>query len=270
MIGSIAGDIIGSEYEFHNISNNDFELFGEKTTFTDDSILTIATADVILDNASYSQYYLDYAQAFPNRGWGGHFLMMVKTGRLEPYGSYGNGSAMRVSPIGWAYDNYSQTLEEAKKSAECTHNHEEGIKGAQAVAAAIFLARTGIAKEDIKKEIGSFGYDLSRDLQYFDRSFDETCQGTIPKCFAIFMETNGYEQAIRTSIAMGGDVDTIACIVGGISQAFYGMPSREIVEKVYEKITPHLARITTAFTKRYIDKDFIEPSVIGTDGATYL
>lgn len=270
MIGGLAGDIIGSEYEFHNISNEDFEFFGRKSTYTDDTVLTVATADVILDNAAYDRYYLEYAQAFPNRGWGGNFGAMVKTGKLVPYGSYGNGAAMRVSPIGWAYSTYEETLAEAKRSAECSHNHEEGIKGAQAIAGAIFLARQGESKDKIKNKIEKLGYDLSQRLDTFDRSFDESCQGTIPKCFAIFSETDNYDQAIRVSIARGGDVDTIACIVGGMCQAFYGMPSRDIVERVYQKITPHLAKITTAFTIKYIDKNFFEPSVIGIDGATYL
>jgi ADP-ribosylglycohydrolase len=132
------------------------------------------------------------------------------------------------------------------------------------------LARTGKSKEEIKCEIEKLGYDLSGNLESYGSNFDETCQGTIPKCFAIFLGSNSYEDAIRTSVISGGDVDTIACIVGGIAQAFYGMPPRPIVETVYQKITPHLAKITTAFTKKYIDNDFVEPSIIGTDGATYL
>jgi ADP-ribosylglycohydrolase len=270
MIGALAGDIIGSEFEFHNIRNEDFEFFGNKSTYTDDSILTVATADAILDKAGYGQYYLDYAQAFPNRGWGGNFLQMVKTGRLVPYNSYGNGSAMRVSPVGWAYDTIESVMEEAKRTADVSHNHEEGIKGAQATALAIFLARTGKTKPAIRKAVEDIGYDLSKPLKDYDRSFDESCQGTIPKCFSIFLETDSYEQAIRKSIACGGDVDTIGCIVGGICQAYYGMPSRDIVESVYKKITPHLAKITTAFTIKYIDSEFVGPYIIGIDGAAYL
>jgi ADP-ribosyl-[dinitrogen reductase] hydrolase len=270
MIGAIAGDIIGSEYEFHNISWEDFDFFGKKSTYTDDSILTVATADAIMDKAGYAQYYLDYAQAFPNRGWGGNFLQMVKTGKLVPYNSYGNGSAMRVSPVGWACNSVKEVMEEAKKTAEVSHDHPEGIKGAQATALAIFMARSGKTKEEIKKAIEVIGYNLSMPLKDYDRSFDESCQGTLPKCFAIFLETDNYEQAIRKSIACGGDVDTIGCIVGGICQAYYGMPSRDIVESVYKKIPPHLAKITTAFTQKYIDREFVEPTIIGVDGATYL
>jgi len=139
VIGSICGDIIGSVYEFHNTHDKDFPFFAKKTTFTDDSVLTVATADVLLDGSTdYAKYYLDYAQAFPNRGYGGHFLKMVKSGKIVPYNSFGNGSAMRVSPIGWAFDSLPVTIDEAKKSAECSHNHDEGIRGAQAIAASIY------------------------------------------------------------------------------------------------------------------------------------
>jgi ADP-ribosylglycohydrolase len=269
MIGAIIGDIVGSVYEFNNIATEDFSLFSRKSTFTDDTVLTVATADTILDKAQYSQYYLDYAQAFPNRGWGGNFQKMVRTGKLTPYNSYGNGSAMRVSPVGWVYDTYEQTLEEAQKSAECTHSHSEGIKGAQAIAASVWLARTGKGKDDIAGAIKKLGYEILP-LSEFGRTFDESCQGTIPKCMAIFLNTNDYEGAIKKSIAMGGDVDTIACIVGGIAQAFYGMPSREIVEEAYVRLPKHLAKVTTAFTQKYIDPNFVEPQIVGTDGAAYL
>ena len=261
MIGSIIGDVIGSVFEFNNIDNENFELFGPKSTFTDDSVLTVATADVILNGVDYGKWYLTYAQAYPGRGWGGAFLQMISTGQLLPYNSYGNGSAMRVSPIGWAFDSAEKVLAEAKRSAECSHNHEEGIKGAQATALAVFLARNGANKERIRSEISALGYDLSKDLKSFDRSFDETCPGTLPKCFAIFFETSSYEHAIRTSIARGGDVDTIACIVGGIAQAYYGMPPREMVEMAYQKMSPVMGYVTTDFTKRYVDKDFVEPII---------
>ena len=267
MIGSIAGDIIGSRYEFHNISNEDFPLFSKSSTFTDDTILTVATADVILDQASYGQYYFDYAKAFPNRGWGGSFITKIASGKLTPYNSYGNGAAMRVSPIGWVHNSIYDILAEAKKSAECSHNHPEGIKGAQAAALAVFLARTGASKKHILEEVENLGYELRRPMNSFDRGFDESCQKAIPRCMAIFNETTSYEDSIRKCIAMGGDVDTIAAIVGGISQAFYGMPSRDIVEYVYTKLNKHLARITTEFTKKYIDPNFIEPTIIGTDAA---
>ena len=270
MIGAISGDIIGSRYEFNNISNEDFPLFERKSTFTDDSVLTIATADTILDNAKYSEYYYDYATAFPNRGYGGRFGQMLRSGSLTPYNSFGNGSAMRVSPVGYAYKTIEETLKEAKKSAEVTHNHLEGIKGAQATALAIYLARTKQNKDIIKTAVTSLGYDLSKKAKDYGRVFDETCQGTIPKCIAIFMETNDYETAIRKSISLGGDVDTIACIVGGIAQAYYGMPKKEIVEEVYKRLPLHLAKITTNFTKKFIDPDFEPPLEIGTNGAANL
>jgi len=270
MIGSIAGDIIGSKYEFHNIRNEDFELFSGNCTFTDDTVLTIATADTILDKDSYSKYYHDYGNSFANRGYGGTFAQMLKNSSLKPYNSYGNGSAMRVSPVGFAYNSIDEILKESKRSAEVTHDHPEGVKGAQAVALSIYLARKQVDKKEIKDTVEKMGYDLSKKVNDFSRKFDVTCQGTIPRVMAIFMETDNYEKAIRKSIAMGGDVDTIACIVGGICQAYYGMPSREIVEEVYKRLPKHLAKITTNFTKKYIDHDFIEPCEIGTDGAANL
>jgi len=277
MIGSIAGDQIGAPFEFHNVSNEDFgPLFSSKSIYTDDTVLSIATADVILNGGNYSEEYLKYAQAYPNRGYGGNFGEMVKRGRLEPYDSYGNGSAMRVSPVGWAYegehdedrrvkancDGFAITIREAAKSAECTHNHSEGIKGAVAIAGAIYLARKGHSKENIKKTIEGLTYDLSKKTYDFRQGkFEVTCQETIPRCMAVFLETDNFESAMRKAVAMGGDVDTNCCIVGGICDAFYGLPNKEIIENVYIRLPKPLADTVTAFTKKYVDKDFQEPDV---------
>jgi ADP-ribosylglycohydrolase len=270
MIGAIAGDILGSQYEFNNISNENFgPLFSDKSTYTDDSVLTISTADVILNDGIFSEQYLKYAQIYPNRGYGSNFKEMVKRGRLEPYDSYGNGSAMRVSPVGWAYDEDSIVAINAKKSAECTHNNPEGIKGSQAVARAILAARKGYDKEYIKKMVEEIGYDLSKKTHEFPRQFDVTCQGTIPRCMAILFETDDFEGAMRKAVAMGGDVDTNCCIVGGICDALYGLPSREVIEETYARLPKQMADVTTAFVKKYIQQDFQEPNNVGSKVSTF-
>ena len=283
MISSIAGDMIGSRFEFHNISNEDFgPLFSKKSIYTDDTVLSIATADVILDQSGdYSGQYFAYAQAYPGRGYGGNFGAMIKQGKLEPYNSYGNGSAMRVGPIGWIYTEkeladstkeypgFTQTMELAKRSAECTHNHPEGIKGAQAVALSIFMARLGHSKKDIKDVVEELGYDLSKKTYDFKQGeFDVTCQGTIPRCMAIFLETDDFESAMRKAVAMGGDVDTNCCIVGSICDGFYGLPKREVVEEVYKRLPKQMTDVVTRFTKKYIDEKFIEPENIGSQAST--
>ena len=285
MIGAIAGDIIGSRFEFNNIRTEDFgDLFTSKSVYTDDTVLTIATADVILNGGKYSEEYLKYAECYPERGYGGNFTEMVKRGRLEPYNSYGNGSAMRISPVGWAYEGtglisadkegeykgFTHTMEMAKKSAECTHNHAEGIKGAQAIAGAIFMARKGNSKHAIKKVVEEMGYDLSKGMRDFPQGkFDVTCQGTIPRCMAIFMDTDNFEWAMRAAVAMGGDVDTNCAIVGSICDAYYGLPDKEIIEEVYSRLPKNMADITTEFTKKYIDKDFEAPENIGSKASTF-
>ena len=271
MIGSICGDIIGSRFEFNNISNEDFgDLFTSKSVYTDDTVLSVATANAILDESGdYSGQYLAYAQSYPNRGYGGNFAQMIKQGKLEPYDSYGNGAAMRVSPVGWIHPDIESTLASAKATAECSHSHEEGIKGAQAIASAIYWARCGSGKDDIMKHVEEFGYDLSKKVADFRQGqFDVTCQGTIPRCMAILNETDSFESAIRKTIVLGGDTDTNGAIVGGMCDGLYGLPKREIIEAVYARIPKQMASVITRFTKKYIDKDFIEPENIATIAST--
>jgi len=269
MISSIAGDMIGSRYEFHNSAPID-ALFSDKSVYTDDTVLTIATADVLLNGGSYAKNYLDYAINYPNRGYGSSFAQAIKRKTLEPYDSYGNGSAMRVSPVGWVYNNINDTAKEAKKSAECSHNHLEGMKGAVSVACAIWLARNGYKKEQIKYilEKDPLGYDLSTKMADFPKKFDVTCQGTIPRCMAIFLETDNFEDAMIAGIRMGGDVDTNCCIVGGICNAYYGLPSKEIIEAVYSRLPLQMAKITTDFTIKYVDKNFKEPQNVASKAST--
>jgi len=276
MLGSICGDMIGSRFERCNISNEDFgPLFSSRSVYTDDTVLTVATAEVILNGGTYAEEYLKLAEMNPNRGYGGHFEGMVKRGRLEPYNSYGNGSAMRISPVGWMYGGYQEgdyekTLDEAKRSSECTHSHPEGIKGAQAIASSIYIARLGGSKENIKTSVEKLGYDLSKKTSDFRQGqFDVTCQGTIPRCMAVFLETEDFESAMRKAVSLGGDTDTNCCIVGSICDGMYGLPKQDIVEEVYARLPKYMADVITAFTKKYIDKDFIQPDNVGNKSSTF-
>lgn len=251
MLGAIAGDIIGSIYEFHNTDDKDFELFSSENTFTDDTVLTIATAESLLYGTRYQDNYRRYANMYWNRGFGSGFKGWVKSHNPSPYNSYGNGSAMRVSPIGWAFDNMEDILIEAHKSAICSHNHPEGIKGAKAIAAAVFIARTRKNKESIVDYIANMGYDLSKNVDDFERKFDVSCQGTIPRCVAAFRETEDFEGAVRTAIAMGGDADTNACIVGSIAEAYYDGVPRQIKSQVFERIPFQMRHIVEQFKDKY-------------------
>ena len=263
MLGSIIGDIIGSSKEFHNTDDINFEFFDRRSTYTDDTILTVCTADVIMDHADYSKYYCDYCQGYPNRGWGGSFLKTVTANKkLVPYNSFGNGSAMRVAPIGWYCNDVDSVLEEAKRSAEVSHNHPEGVKGAQAVALAILLARNKFSKEKILENVEKLGYNLKKELNQFPRRKTEaSCQNTIPLCFALFMDSENFEDAIRKTVYHGGDCDTTACIVGGIAEAYYGRPPREMEIEAWKRLDSHLQKISTNFIKKYVYTDFVPSSV---------
>lgn len=254
MLGAIAGDIIGSIYEIRNIKTKYFPLFDDKCRFTDDSVLTVATADVILNGGNYTDQYKSYGRQYIHVGYGGSFRKWAKSEDTEPYNSWGNGSAMRVSPIGFAFNDLETVLQEAKRSAEVTHNHPEGIKGAQATAAAIFLGRTGHNKESIKNYIqNTCGYDLEQIIDQIRPvyKFDVSCQGSVPQAIIAFLESNDYEDAIRNAISIGGDSDTIACITGGIAEAFYGGVPENITNWVFSKLNQHLIEITTKFIVQY-------------------
>lgn len=242
ILGAIAGDVIGSVYEFNNTQTTDFPLFKRETTFTDDTVMTIAIADAILHNKDFSQTILDYGKRYPNRGYGTSFFKwLAHDTPAPPYNSWGNGSAMRVSAVGFAYNDLDKVLKKAEKTAVVTHNHPEGIKGAQATAAAIFLARTGKNKAEIKAYIEQkFGYDLDFTLDEIRPTFpfDENCQGTVPQSIVAFLESTDYDSAIRLAISLGGDSDTIACITGGIAIAFYKEMSQVIVDKIRREYLP--------------------------------
>ncbi|MCX6569839.1 MAG: ADP-ribosylglycohydrolase family protein [Candidatus Aminicenantes bacterium] len=254
MIGAIAGDIIGSVYEFGRIKSKEFPLFGPDSCFTDDTVMTVAIAQAILTDRDYRKAVLDFGRRYPDAGYGGFFNSWLRSSDPKPYNSWGNGSAMRVSSIGFAFNSVDDVLCEASRTAEFTHNHPEGIKGAQATALAIFLARTASDKEVIRDEIAArFKYDLNRTVDEIrpSYSFDESCQRTVPEAIISFLESTSYEDAVRNAISLGGDSDTLACITGGIAEAFYGPVSPSIRQKVEEILPPELWKITEAFCAKF-------------------
>ena len=225
MLGAIIGDIVGSRFEFNNTSEFDFELFTEECDFTDDTICTVAVADAILNGKTYRDATLEWCRRYPcpMGSYGGSFARWIHSSNPLPYGSFGNGSAMRVSPVGWLFNTREEVMEQAKRSAEITHNHPEGVKGAQAVALAVFMGRRGVAKRDIMDEMRRF-YPTFDEPRLGMNSFNETCQGTLPICLGIIERANSFEEAIRYAIAVGGDSDTIGAIVGAIAEAIWGVP----------------------------------------------
>jgi ADP-ribosylglycohydrolase len=254
IIGAIAGDIIGSVFEWHNVKTVDFDLFSRKSTFTDDSVLTLATMSALINQKNYTEAYQSFGRKYPHRGYGGHFHSWIYSSNPEPYNSWGNGSAMRVSPVGWYGNSIDEVMAEAKKSAEVTHNHPEGIKGAQAAALAVFMARSGKNKDEIKKTIvDTFHYDLDRRLDDIrdDYEFDVSCQGSVPEAIIAFLESKDFEDAIRLAISIGGDSDTIACITGGIAEAYYKVIPEYIVEKVLKILPEELVKIVEKFSMQY-------------------
>jgi ADP-ribosylglycohydrolase len=266
MLGAIAGDIIGSIYEFNNIKTKDFYLFNDRCHFTDDTVLTLAVAEVILnadefpdqtkyiDQLHYVHQFKSYYLEYPHIGYSTQFIDWANSSSTEPYNSWNNSSAMRVSPVASAFDNLEIVLEEAKRCAEVTHNHPEGIKGAQATAASIFLARTGYDKNTIKSYIQkTFGYNLEQTLDKIrpNYEYDISCQGSVPQAIIAFLESTDFEDAIRNAISIGGDSDTIACITGSIAEPFYGGVPEDIADWVFTKLDEHLWTITEKFMAQY-------------------
>ncbi len=255
MLGAITGDIVGSIYEGSNIKTKDFPLFAERCHFTDDSVLTIALADAILNNGDYGRVMREYFRHYPDAGYGGSYLLWASDPSAGPYDSWGNGAAMRTSPVGYAFDSLDEVLDKARQYASYTHNHPEGIKGAQATSACIYLARTGSTKEDIKSYvIEQFGYDLSRTLDEIrpDYHFDVSCQRTVPEAITAFLESTDFEDAIRNAISLGGDSDTLACITGGMAEAFYGEVPIDIREETLSRLDEPLVDVVTRFYDRYM------------------
>jgi ADP-ribosylglycohydrolase len=254
MLGAIAGDIIGSVYERVNVLTPHFHpLFADRARPTDDTVLTVAVADWLLRRGDLIDTLKRYFHLYPRAGYGGNFGRWCQSLSRSPYNSWGNGSAMRVSPVGWAFETLDETLHWAKRSAEVTHNHPEGIKGAQAVATAIFLARTGAKKDVILETIQArFGYDLMRSLDMIrpNYRFDVSCQGSVPEAIIAFLESDGFEDAVRKAVSLGGDSDTIACIAGGIAEAEYGVPP-EIEREVIDRLDGRMWGVVEDFLERF-------------------
>lgn len=251
MLGSIAGDIIGSRFEHAQIKSKDFELFNRQSVFTDDTVLTLAVADSLLHKTPYYKNFIEYFHRYPSAGYGGRFRRWARSPQPAPYGSYGNGSAMRVSPIAWYYDSLDDVLEEALHSAEMTHNHPEGVKGAQAVACAIYMARNGSSKDAIKFYIEEhFGYDLSSNVDSIRQNygFEVSCQASVPQAIISFLDSSDFEDAVRNAVSLGGDSDTLACIAGGIAEAFYGGIPEIIKTQTFERLDGRQREIYEKFT----------------------
>lgn len=267
MIGSICGDIVGSVFEWHNVKSEEFDLFSRESRFTDDTVMTVAVADKLLTcknqhglfidstaateyAARFRQYYLRY----PYAGFGQMFTDWAKNGGFTKQKSYGNGAAMRVSPIGYAFNDLDSVLREAKLSCVYTHNNREAIQGAMAVAGCVFLARTGVLKEEIRNFVTKkIGYELAFSLDEIrlDYKFDSRTSYSVPPAIVAFLESVDYESAVRKAISIGGDSDTIACIAGGIAHAFYKSMPRYIYDKCYMLLDSGLKKTVNEFVRKY-------------------
>ena len=261
MIGAIIGDIVGSRFEWHNIKTKEFELLTRRCHPTDDSVMTLAVAQAILDSegdpASLSQNAVrrmqEIGRRYPGAGYGGRFAKWLCAEDPQPYHSYGNGSAMRVSPCGFAAKTLDEAIAMADAVTEVTHDHPEGMKGAEATAAAIFLARSGKTKEEIREHIVRNYYPLDFTLDEIRPSytFDVSCQGSVPQALEAFFESESFEDAIRSAVSIGGDSDTIAAITGGIAEAFYGVPE-EISDMALSYLDDTEMEILIAFSEKYM------------------
>ena len=254
MLGAIAGDMIGSVYEHNPIKTTEFTLLQENSHFTDDSVMTLAIAHAILKGRDYRAAYQSFGRLYPHSGYGSAFIKWIFMENAQPYNSYGNGSAMRVSPVGIAFNTVDEVLEQARFSGQVSHNHPEGTKGAQATALAVYFARSGGTKETIRHEISyRFGYDLDLSAAEIRPSyhFDVTCQGTVPQALIAFFESDDYEHAVRLAISLGGDSDTLGCITGGIAQAFYKEIPSTIEHQVRARLPDELLEILDSFMSEY-------------------
>jgi ADP-ribosylglycohydrolase len=254
VIGAIGGDVIGSVHEWAATKTTSFPLFTAGSRFTDDTVLTVATAHAILTGEPYADAYQRFGRRYPDAGYGGMFSEWIHAADPRPYNSWGNGSAMRVSPVGFAFGTADEVLREAERSAAVTHDHPEGVRGAQATALAVFLARSGAGREEIRDELTvRFGYDLDRRVEDIrpGYEFDVSCQGSVPEAIIAFMDSEDVEDAIRLAISLGGDADTQAAIAGGIAQAYYGEVPSEIVGPVRDRLTEDLLEVVDRFQERF-------------------
>ena len=253
MLGAIVGDVLGSIHEFRPVKTKDFELLNSDCIFTDDTVMTVAVADSLMNGAPYIESLQMWGNSYPTAGYGGMFSKWLASEFPEPYNSFGNGSAMRSSSIGWLFDDQDSVLKEAKKSAEITHNHPEGIKGAQSIALGIMLGRQGKTKKEIKELLEIlFEYDLNQSLDEIRPSYshDVSCQGSVPQAIISFLESEDFEDAIRNAISLGGDADTQACIAGALAEGYYKKIPDQIEEFVLNKMTPDIFAIINQFKKK--------------------
>lgn len=245
MLGAIIGDIAGSIYEFDNHRSKDFQFFGRGASFTDDTVCTVAVADMLLNGGKPAHVLRGWCRRYPNRGYGGMFAQWIDDASMGPYGSYGNGAAMRASPAGLLASTIEDAAGLADRVTEVTHNHAEGMKGARATAVAIRMAREGRAATAIRAEVASrFGYDLSRSVDDIrpDYHFNETCQETVPEALTCALEAKDFEDAIRNAISIGGDSDTVAAIAGGIAEALFGIPD-ELARDALSRLPDDMKRV---------------------------
>lgn len=264
ILGAIAGDIIGSSHEFRPIKTTDFKLFDERSRFTDDTVMTIANMKWLIESKERNKDDLidcmhELGNEYKHVGYGGHFKIWLSNKDRESYCSYGNGSGMRSSAVGWAFDTLEEVLEYSELSSIVTHNHPQGIKGAQSIASSVFLARKGKTKKEIKEYVEeTFGYDLNRTVDEIRPSykFDVTCQGSVPEAILCFLESEDYESAVRLAVSIGGDADTQACMAGAIAEAYYGEMPKSIEIETIKILTPDLMKIV---------KDFSENIAIGNE-----
>ena len=253
MLGAIAGDIVGSIYEHANIKTKDFPLFGPGCRFTDDTVLSVAVADCLLNAGDFARTLRAYTRAHPRRGFGGMFFQWAHGDDLPAYGSWGNGSAMRVGPVGFAARNEDEALALAARSSAVSHDHPDAVAGAQAVALAIFLARQGLEAKAIRAEIAArFGYDLTESVAEIRAryAFDVSCAGTVPPALTCALEAEDFEDALRNAVSIGGDTDTVACIAGGLAEALFGLPD-EIAQQARGYLTDDLKAVVARFYEAY-------------------
>lgn len=254
MLGAIYGDICGSFFEHHNHKSKNIDLWSHVSRFTDDTVLTVATMEALLADLSFSERYRSYFLRYPHAGFGSGFAKWAMSDSVLPYNSFGNGAAMRVSPVAWACESLDQVLSIAKATAEVTHNHPEGIKGAQAIASAVYLTRTGKDRAAVRAYIEStFDYDLSESIQSIRDwyKFDVSCQGSVPQAIRAWLESRSLEDAIRNAISIGGDSDTLACMAGAIAEAEFGLTDNER-HRVYSRLDPALSKVVKDFYQRFV------------------
>jgi ADP-ribosylglycohydrolase len=254
MLGAIVGDVIGSVHEYSGTKTTSFPLFDADCRFTDDTVLTVAVADSLMTGRAYVDAFREYFREYPMAGYGARFTFWAASHDKEPYNSWGNGSAMRVSPVAYAFDTLESVLAESKRSAAVTHNHPEGIRGAQATAVSIFLARTGASKKTIKGIVEDrFHYDLGERLDDVRPGyrFDESCQRTVPYAILAFLESGSYEETVRKAISLGGDADTLACIAGAIAEPYFGGVPQEVASPALALLDDRLREVTLKFCERF-------------------